>query len=244
LHELGVADFRAARRVLMEKTMKRIGAALALLCLSPAFADEATRPLPVPTLSQEGVFPPSETAVLAGGCFWGMQGVFQHVKGVTRVLAGYSGGSSDTAHYEMVGSGTTGHAESVQITFDPKVVSYGEILRIYFSVMDPTTLDYQGPDSGSQYRSEIFAANPMQRRIAEAYIAQLTQAHVFSDRIVTRVGDIHGFYRAEGYHQDYLIHHPDNPYIVINDLPKIGTLHRLYPQDYVQRPVTVAFNGG
>ena len=208
----------------------------------PAGADEATRPLPQAAVDDEPVTAPSETAVLAGGCFWGMQGVFQHVKGVTRVLAGYSGGSARDAQYETVSTGTTGHAESVEVTFDPKLISYGQILRVYFSVMDPTTLDYQGPDSGTQYRSEIFTAGPAQHRIAEAYIAQLGKAHVFSGPIVTQVGTLHGFYRAEGYHQDYLIHHPYQPYIVINDLPKIDKLRRLYPQLYREQPVTVAMN--
>ena len=225
--------------------MKRtilVVAALLFAAAWPAVADEATRPLPQPVLDDGPVAAPTETAVLAGGCFWGMQGVFQHVKGVSRVLAGYSGGSARDAQYETVSTGTTGHAESVEITFDPKVISYGEILRVYFSVMDPTTLDYQGPDSGTQYRSEIFTAGPAQQRVAEAYIAQLGKAHAFASPIVTQVGQLHGFYRAESYHQDYLIHHPYQPYIVINDLPKIEKLRRLYPQLYREQPVTVAMN--
>jgi peptide-methionine (S)-S-oxide reductase len=218
-------------------------AAAAMLSASQAVADETSRPLPAPAIDEPAQTETLEAAVLAGGCFWGMQGVFQHVKGVHQVLAGYSGGSAGTAHYEEVGTGTTGNAESVRIMFDPKVVSYGEILRVYFSVMDPTTLDYQGPDSGTQYRSEIFAADPAQKRVAEAYIGQLTRAHAFSAPIVTQVGTLKGFYRAESYHQDYLIRHPDQPYIVINDLPKIEKLRRLYPQLYAERPVTVARNG-
>jgi len=220
-------------------------AALLVLCAGAACADETVSALPAPAVDSS-VDPSraTETAVLAGGCFWGMQGVFEHVKGVKQVLAGYSGGEASTAHYETVGTGRTGHAESVQIVFDPRIVSYGEILRIYFSVMDPTTLNYQGPDEGTQYRSEIFAADAEQQRIAEAYIAQLEKADAFSAPIVTRLGALKGFYRAEGYHQDYLILHPDQAYIAINDLPKIEKLKRLYPQLYVERPVRVARSGG
>jgi len=203
-----------------------------------ACAEETHVALPPPAVDNLHPQTGSAVAVLAGGCFWGMQGVFQHVKGVRQVVAGYSGGSAATAHYEMVGTGTTGHAESVSITYDPRVISYGQILRVYFSVMDPTTLNYQGPDSGTQYRSEIFAADPMQARIAEAYINQIKG--YFHRPIVTRVGTLHGFYRAESYHQDYLIRHPDQPYIVINDLPKIAKLHDLYPQLYVEQPVRLS----
>ena len=218
-------------------------AALLILSAGAACADETANALPAPALDNEPV-QASETAVLAGGCFWGMQGVFQHVKGVKQVLAGYAGGDPSMGNYEAVSTGTTGNAESVQIVFDPKIVSYGQILRIYFSVMDPTTLNYQGPDEGTQYRSEIFAANPDQQRIASAYIAQLETAHAFSAPIVTQIAASKGFVRAEGYHQDYLINHPDQPYIVINDEPKIEKFKRLYPQFYVERPVTVARNGG
>lgn len=183
---------------------------------------------------------PMQTAVLAGGCFWGVQGVFEHVKGVHRVLAGYSGGRWDTAHYEMVSTGTTGHAESVQITYNPAEISYGEILRVFFSVVhDPTELNRQGPDVGTQYRSAIFYANPDQQRIATAYIAQLEKAHVFDRPIVTRVDPLKGFYRAEGYHQDYLFNHPDNPYIAYNDLPKLAALRRELPDMYRARPILV-----
>lgn len=220
-------------------------AALLVLFAGAACADETASALPTPTVDSS-VDPSraTETAVLAGGCFWGMQGVFQHVKGVKQVLAGYSGGDASTAHYEMVGTGQTGNAESVQIVFDPRIVSYGQILRVYFSVMDPTTLNYQDPDQGTQYRSEIFTADPEQQRVAKAYIAQLEKARAFSAPIVTQLGTLKGFARAEGYHQDYLILHPDQAYIVINDLPKIEKLKRLYPQLYVERPVTVARNGG
>ena len=218
-------------------------AALLVLCAGAAHAEETSRALPAAAI--DGKADPSrttETAILAGGCFWGIQGVFEHVKGVGRVLAGYAGGDAAAAHYEMVGTGRTGNAESVQIVFDPRAISYGQILRVYFSVMDPTTLNYQDPDQGTQYRSEIFAADAEQQRVAKAYIAQLEKARAFSAPIVTRLGALKGFYRAEGYHQDYLINHPDQPYIVFNDLPKIEKLKRLYPQLYVERPVTVARN--
>jgi peptide-methionine (S)-S-oxide reductase len=181
-----------------------------------------------------------QRAVLAGGCFWGMQGVFEHVHGVHNVLAGYSGGSSRTAQYQDVGMGTTGHAESVEVVFDPKEVSYGELLQIYFSVAhDPTQLNHQGPDSGPQYRSQIFYADDTQRQIAEGYIAQLTKDKAFPAPIVTRVDRLTGFYPAEGYHQDFYLKNPDYPYIVINDLPKIRNLKQLFPDVYRDSPVTV-----
>jgi peptide-methionine (S)-S-oxide reductase len=182
-----------------------------------------------------------QTAVLAGGCFWGMQGVFEHVRGVRGVLAGYSGGSRRTAQYQDVGLGNTGHAESVQVTFDPKEISYGELLRIYFSVAhDPTELNRQGPDSGSQYRSEIFYADEQQKHIAESYIAQLTSAKSFPAPIVTRLDPLKGFYAAEDYHQDFYLKNPRYPYIVMFDLPKIQNLKQLFPEDYRDAPVSVA----
>jgi peptide-methionine (S)-S-oxide reductase len=182
----------------------------------------------------------TQTVVLAGGCFWGMQAVFQYTKGVTSAVAGYSGGTKETAHYEMVGTERTGHAESVQVTFDPKQISYGKILQIYFSVAhNPTELNYQGPDSGPSYRSAIFYANDEQKRIAEAYIAQLDQAHVFKAPIVTKLEAFKGFYPAEDYHQDFLVLHPTYPYIVINDQPKVGNLKRLFADQYRDTPVTV-----
>jgi peptide-methionine (S)-S-oxide reductase len=182
-----------------------------------------------------------QTAVLSGGCFWGVQGVFEHVRGVKRVLAGYAGGQQGTAHYEMVSSGTTGHAESVQVTFDPAQVSYGEILRVFFSAAhDPTELNRQGPDEGTQYRSAIFTASSEQQRIASAYIAQLMQARVFARPIVTEVAALKGFFPAEDYHQDYLVHHPDEPYIVYNDLPKLAHLRQTLPDLYRDKPVLVA----
>jgi peptide-methionine (S)-S-oxide reductase len=182
----------------------------------------------------------AQTIVLAGGCFWGVQGVFQHTKGVVQAMSGYSGGTKETAHYEMVGTERTGHAESVQITYDPKQISYGKILQIYFSVAhNPTELNYQGPDRGPSYRSAIFYANDEQKRIAEAYIAQLDKAHVFPAAIVTKLEALTGFYPAENYHQDFLVLHPDYPYIVFNDLPKVENLKRLFPAYYREAPVTV-----
>ena len=215
--------------------------AVALAGLETACAAEKAVAVPAPALDNPKAAGPLQTAVLAGGCFWGVQGVFEHVKGVRRVLSGYSGGKRDTAEYEKVSTGDTGHAESVQITFDPGEVSYGEILRVYFSVAhDPTQLNRQGPDSGTQYRSSIFYGDDNQQKLARAYIAQLDQAHVFGSRIVTRVDPLSAFYPAEGYHQDYLVHNPDSLYIVYNDLPKIAHLKQLLPQMYADRPVLVA----
>jgi len=204
-------------------------------------ADEAGVLVPTPTLDQPHAAGDLQTAVLAGGCFWGVQGVFQHVKGVQQVLAGYAGGVQATAHYDEVSTGETGHAESVEIKFDPAQISYGEILRIFFSVAhDPTELNRQGPDVGTQYRSVIFYADPSQQKIAQAYIAQLDGAHSFSRPIATRVDALTGFFPAEAYHQDFLIHNPTYPYIVFNDLPKIAQLKQLFPEDYREQPVTVA----
>jgi peptide-methionine (S)-S-oxide reductase len=178
--------------------------------------------------------------VLAGGCFWGMQAVYEHTKGVTQAVSGYSGGAKETAHYELVGAERTGHAESVSVTFDPQQISLGKILQIYFSVAhNPTELNYQGPDSGPSYRSAIFYANDEQKRIATAYIAQLQQAHVFGAPIVTKLEPLTGFYPAEDYHQDFLVLHPTYPYIVINDQPKVDNLKQLFPDNYRDMPVTV-----
>jgi peptide-methionine (S)-S-oxide reductase len=204
---------------------------------------EVARTIPEPAVDEqvgEGMAA-SEVAVLAAGCFWGVQGVFQHVDGVTNAVSGYAGGEQKTARYEMVGSGRTGHAESVRITFDPRKISYGRILQIYFSVAhDPTQLNRQGPDVGTQYRSAIFPANPEQASIAKAYIAQLNQAHVFNAAIVTKIEPDREFYAAEDYHQDFLTRHPGHPYIVYNDLPKIEDLKRLFPETYRADPVLVA----
>jgi peptide-methionine (S)-S-oxide reductase len=174
-----------------------------------------------------------QTAVVAGGCFWGIQAVFQHVKGVVNATSGYSGGSAKTADYETVSGGRTGHAESVEIVYDPAQITYGELLRIFFSVAhDPTEFDRQGPDEGTQYRSVIFYGNGEQKRIAEAYIAQLDQAKVFGHKIVTQVVPLKGFYPAEAHHQNYAALHPDNPYIVYNDAPKVANLRREFPELY------------
>ena len=178
----------------------------------------------------------SESITLAGGCFWGVQAVFEHMKGVTKAVSGYAGGDADSAHYDIVSTGTTGHAESVQVTYDPSQITLGQILKIYFAVAhDPTELNRQGPDRGTQYRSAIFYATPQQKEIATAYIEQLRQAHVFSDAIVTKLEPLQGFYPAEDYHQDYAQLHPDNPYIAINDLPKVAALEKQYPQLYVKK---------
>lgn len=174
-----------------------------------------------------------ETAVLAGGCFWGVEAVFEHVKGVSDVKSGYSGGSTSTAKYEKVGTGQTGHAESVKITYDPAQISYGQLLKVFFSVAhDPTEFNRQGPDTGTQYRSAIFYANDEQKRIAQAYVEQLNRAKVFSGPIVTEVAALKSFNEAEAYHQDYLVNHPDEPYIVFNDMPKVENLKKQFPALY------------
>ncbi|MBV9749640.1 MAG: peptide-methionine (S)-S-oxide reductase MsrA [Acetobacteraceae bacterium] len=211
----------------------------------PSRAADAAQAVPAPLVDTHPADAHApQTAVLSGGCFWGVQGVFQHVRGVERVVAGYSGGTANTANYETVSDGGTGHAESVQITYDPAQISYGQILRIFFSVaLDPTEVNRQGPDSGTQYRSEIFYATPEQEKVAHAYIAQLDQAHVFAQPIATRVDPLTGFYPAESYHQDYLTRHPNNPYIVINDLPKVRDLQRLFPSSYAEQPVLALRSG-
>jgi peptide-methionine (S)-S-oxide reductase len=235
-------SFRNAR-VAAALSLTAILAAVALgLSFAGSRAEDA-RMVPAPALD-----PPargsSEVAVLAGGCFWGVQGVFQHVAGVTSAVSGYAGGDKGTAAYEIVGTGRTGHAESVQITFDPRQISYGRILQIYFAVAhDPTELNRQGPDVGAQYRSAIFPADAQQAETATAYIDQLNAAHVFAAPIATRIEPGRAFYPAEGYHQDFLTLHPNYPYIVINDLPKIDSLKRLFPQLYLAQPVLVAAAG-
>jgi peptide-methionine (S)-S-oxide reductase len=205
-------------------------------------AAESARSIPPPVIDEPAnPQATSEVAVLAGGCFWGVQGVFQHVEGVTSAVSGYAGGAANTAHYEMVGTNRTGHAESVRITFDPRLISYGHILQIYFSVAhDPTELNRQGPDVGTQYRSTIFSTNSEQTQVAEAYIAQLNQAHVFNAPIVTKIELSRVFYPAEDYHQDFLTRNPTYPYIVVNDLPKIEVLKSLFPDLYRATPVLFA----
>lgn len=182
----------------------------------------------------------SETAVLAGGCFWGVQGVFQHLKGVTRAVSGYAGGDASTARYETIGTGRTGHAEAVRIVFDPRQISFGQLLQVYFSVAhNPTELNRQGPDRGTQYRSTVFAQTTEQARIARAYIAQLDRARVFGQPIATTIEREKPFFEAEAYHQDYMTLHPRQPYIVVNDLPKVDNLKRLFPERYRASPVLV-----
>ena len=205
---------------------------------SPA---EEARTIPAPTVDEAASQASSEVAVLAGGCFWGVQGVFQHVDGVSNAVSGYAGGEKSTAHYETVGSGRTGHAESVQVTFDPRKISYGRILQIYFSVAhDPTQLNRQGPDVGTQYRSAIFPTSAEQASVAKAYIAQLNQARVFPAAIVTKIETGRSFYPAEDYHQDFLVRNPTYPYIVFNDLPKVENLKRLFPTTYRAKPALVS----
>lgn len=206
-----------------------------------AHSSEAAVMVPPPAVDEPATQAHQETAVLAGGCFWGVQGVFQHVNGVTKVVSGYSGGKAQTAQYDTVSGGQTGHAESVQITYDPTKITYGRLLQIYFSVAhDPTELNRQGPDSGTQYRSAIFPANDMQKQVAQTYIAQLNKAHVFPAPIVTKTDSLTGFYPAESYHQNYLTLHPDAPYIAINDLPKVDNLKRLFPNVYAEKPVLLS----
>jgi peptide-methionine (S)-S-oxide reductase len=190
--------------------------------------------IPNPAIDETPARTPGErTAVFAGGCFWGIEAVFEHVKGVKSSVSGYSGGTEKTAHYELVGEGTTGHAESVQVVYDPSQVSYGQLLQVFLSVgHDPTELNRQGPDVGTQYRSAIFFADEDQKRIAEAYIEQLNRAKVFKQRIVTQVVPLKAFYKAETYHQDYVVHHPTQPYILINDLPKVAHLKEQFPKLY------------
>ena len=195
--------------------------------------------VPAPALDPADAAP-SRTAILAGGCFWGVQGVFQHVNGVSSAVSGYSGGTAQNAEYDAVGSGSTGHAESVKITYDPRVVSYGTLLRIYFAVVaDPTTLNRQGPDQGTQYRTAIFPTTPAQRELASAYIGQLGAAKLWKKPIVTKVERYRGFFPAERYHQDFLTRKPDYPYIVYNDLPKVEALRVAFPGSFRKTPVTV-----
>ena len=218
------------------------GAVMTLSAMAGGMGGEARLVPPfAPTTTAAAATATTETAVLAGGCFWGVQAVFQHTKGVTNAVSGYAGGEASTAVYESVGSGSTGHAEAVQVTYDPKQVSYAQLLQIYFSVAhDPTQLHRQGPDSGTQYRSAIFPANDDQARIARAYVEQLDKAHAFKSPIATRIETGRRFFPAETYHQDYLARNPRQPYIVFNDLPKLDDLKRLFPQAWRAEPVLVA----
>ena len=209
------------------------------LFASSAQAAERAFVIPAPALD-ETANADKQTVVLAGGCFWGVQAVFQHTKGVTSAVSGYAGGDKSTAHYETVGTGRTGHAESVSVTFDPHQISLGKILQIYFSVAhNPTELNRQGPDVGTQYRSAIFYADDEQKKVAAAYVAQLDKAKVFPGPIVTQLEPLRGFYAAEDYHQDFAVLHPSYPYIVFNDLPKVENLKKLFAADYRDKPVTV-----
>jgi peptide-methionine (S)-S-oxide reductase len=205
-----------------------------------AGAAEPAVVIPAPAVDEPATGARTETAVFAGGCFWGVQGVFQHVKGVTNAVSGYSGGKKESAQYETVSGGNTGHAESVQVTFDPTKVSYGKLLQVYFSVAhNPTQLNFQGPDHGTQYRSALFPLDDAQRKVATAYIAQLEAAKAFPKPIVTRVEPFKGFFPAEAYHQNFLTLNPDYPYIVYNDLPKVADLKKVFPQQYADKPALV-----
>jgi len=213
--------------------------AIAALAVAPSRAAEDAVVIPPPAAD----VPPADglqIAVVAGGCFWGVQGVFQHTAGVASAMSGYAGGGKMTATYEQVSTGSTGHAESVQIKYDPKKISYGKILQIFFSVVhDPTQLNRQGPDSGTQYRSAIFTTSEEQKKVADAYIAQLNAAKVYSKPIVTKVGALESFFPAEAYHQDYLTLHPNQPYIAYNDLPKVENLKKIFAENYIEKPTLV-----
>jgi peptide-methionine (S)-S-oxide reductase len=218
-----------------------IGAlAITAFATAPSRAAEDAVIIPAPavdTQASDGI----QTAVIAGGCFWGVQGVFQHTAGVVNAVSGYAGGNKSTADYNIVSTGSTGHAESVEIKYDPKKISYGKILQIFFSVAhDPTQLNRQGPDSGTQYRSAIFTANDEQKKVADAYIAQLNAAKVYRKPIVTKVGPLEAFYPAEAYHQDYLTLHPNQPYIAFNDIPKVEAMKKIFAQDYIEKPTLVS----
>jgi peptide-methionine (S)-S-oxide reductase len=208
--------------------------------VAPSRAAEDAVIIPAPSVdvqASDGI----QTAVVAGGCFWGVQGVFQHTAGVVNAVSGYAGGSKATADYNIVSTGTTGHAESVEIKYDPKKISYGKILQIFFSVAhDPTQLNRQDPDSGTQYRSAIFTTSDEQKKVADAYIAQLNAAKIYKKTIVTKVGPLQGFYPAEAYHQDYLTLHPNQPYIAYNDIPKVENLKKLFADNYIEKPTLVS----
>jgi peptide-methionine (S)-S-oxide reductase len=214
--------------------------AIAAFAVTPLRAAEDAVIIPAPAqdvAAADGL----QTVVVAGGCFWGVQGVFQHTTGVVNAVSGYAGGSKMTADYTLVSTGTTGHAESVQIKYDPKKISYGKLLQIFFSVAhDPTQLNRQGPDSGTQYRSAIFTTSDEQKKVAEAYIAQLNAAKVYGKPIVTKVGPLEGFFPAEAYHQDYLTLHPTQPYIAYNDIPKVENLKKIFADNYLEKPTLVS----
>ncbi|CAB3862873.1 peptide-methionine (S)-S-oxide reductase MsrA [Achromobacter piechaudii] len=217
-----------------------LAAAFGLLGMGASNAAETAFIIPAPAVDQTPDAAGQEKAVIAGGCFWGVQAVFQHVKGVSNAVSGYAGGQATTANYDTVSNGSSGHAEAVEITYDPKQVSYGQLLQIYFSVAhDPTQLNRQGPDRGTQYRSAVFPANDGQRKVAEAYIAQLNKSGVYSKALATTVEPLKQFYPAEGYHQDYLVKHPNSMYIVMNDVPKVENLAKTFPGMWRDKPVLV-----
>jgi peptide-methionine (S)-S-oxide reductase len=233
--------FRSSHFSRLSLGITAIGAlAIAGFVAAPSLAAEDAVVIPAPAIdapASDGV----QTVVLSGGCFWGVQGVFQHTAGVVNALSGYAGGNKSTAQYDTVSTGTTGHAESVQVKYDPKKISYGKLLQIFFSVAhDPTQLNRQGPDSGTQYRSAIWTTTPEQKKVTDAYIAQLNAAKVYAKPIVTKVGPLDGFYPAEAYHQDYLTLHPNQPYIAYNDIPKVENLKKVFADNYIEKPTLVS----
>jgi len=232
-------------RIARRHILLLLAALASLAALTPLRAEDAVLVPPPPAEESQARDAQASgglrSVVLAGGCFWGVQGVFQRVKGVTQAVSGYAGGARGTAHYETVSGGRTGHAESVKVTYDPAVIGLGDLLRIYFSVAhDPTQLNRQGPDQGSQYRSEIFFADAAQEKFARDYIARIDAAHVFAEPVATRLEALKEFYPAEGYHQDYLTLHPEQPYIVAYDAPKLIALRRLFPDRYREAPALVS----
>jgi peptide-methionine (S)-S-oxide reductase len=233
-----MSDSRFSRFSLCAATIAAL--AITALAAAPSLAAEDAVIIPAPAAdvkASDGI----QTIVVAGGCFWGVQGVFQHTAGVVNAVSGYAGGSKNTADYSTVSTGTTGHAESVEIKYDPNKISYGKILQIFFSVVhDPTQLNRQGPDSGTQYRSAIFTTSDEQRKVTDAYIAQLNAAKVYKKPIVTKVSPLEGFYPAEGYHQDYLTLHPNQPYIAYNDIPKVENLKKIFAENYIEKPTLVS----
>lgn len=233
--------FRSSHFSHLSLGIAAIGAlAIAGFVAAPSLAAEDAVVIPAPAMdapASDGV----QTVVLSGGCFWGVQGVFQHTAGVVNALSGYAGGNKSTAQYDTVSTGSTGHAESVQVKYDPKKISYGKLLQIFFSVAhDPTQLNRQGPDSGTQYRSAIWTTTPEQKKVTDAYIAQLNAAKVYAKPIVTKVGPLDGFYPAEAYHQDYLTLHPNQPYIAYNDIPKVENLKKIFADNYIEKPTLVS----
>ena len=234
----GIRFDRGRRGALRLSGLALVGATL--YGIWPAGAQEAMVVVPAPALDERKPGATTETAVLAGGCFWGVQGVYQHTAGVINAVSGYSGGTKESASYSLVSNGRTTHAEAVEIKYDPKKISYGKILQIFFSVVhDPTQLNRQGPDVGPHYRSSIFPGNDEQKKVAEAYIAQLNAAKVYNKPIATRIEKLDGFYAAEDYHQDYMTLHPNQPYIVFNDLPKVEALKKIFAESYIAKPTLV-----